>query len=140
MLKRDAYKKARNNHRTDNASPETASTPCASVNATALAIYNAHYGKRNDGKVHRAHDGRYEATLHDPLAVAPDCHRASATVTTAALGSHSKVDSFHTDCMRSNAEHFQSQEIYALLALRQFTYYKQWVLCTPVIFSLSRDD
>ncbi|MET0125149.1 MAG: hypothetical protein ABW209_06575, partial [Pseudomonas caspiana] len=51
-----------------------------------------------------------------------------------------RLDTFHTKHMNSKAEHFQSAENVRLLALRQFTYYKQWVLCTPVIFSFSRDD
>jgi hypothetical protein len=50
------------------------------------------------------------------------------------------LDIFHTKHMRCKSEHFQSTQNCLLLALRQFTYYKQWVLCTPVIFSFSRDD
>jgi hypothetical protein len=47
---------------------------------------------------------------------------------------------FRTKSVKKCAEHFQSKEFYAVLALSPFTYYKQWVVCTPVIFSFSRDD
>jgi hypothetical protein len=47
---------------------------------------------------------------------------------------------FQTKSVKKCAEHFQSKEFYAVLALSPFTYYKQWVVCTPVIFSFSRDD
>jgi hypothetical protein len=47
---------------------------------------------------------------------------------------------FQTKSVKKCTEHFQSKEFYAVLALSPFTYYKQWVVCTPVIFSLPRDD